>query len=89
MIVNNLTESTKLTALRAMPTCSIHSVASVATGRRRTFFERLAAWFTAPGIRALDTRTLADIQVSDAARAEAELRQAWRDVSGPGRWHGP
>ena len=71
-----------------MSTCTLPPPAGIAAARRPTRLERLAAWFKAPGIRELDARTLADIRVSDAVRAEAELRRAWHDLSGPGRWPG-
>lgn len=69
-------------------TFSIRPPRDATTGRATRLLERLAAWLTAPGVRDLDARTLADIGASQTLRAQAELRESWRVLDTPNRWTG-
>ena len=71
-----------------MTTLSIRPAPGVTTGQPRSLARRIFAWLTAPSLHELDTRTLADIGASQTLRAQAELREAWRETAGTSRWHG-
>ena len=71
-----------------MTTLSIRPAPGVTTGRPRSLARRVFAWLTAPSLHELDTRMLADIGASQTLRAQAELREAWRETAGTSRWHG-
>lgn len=70
-----------------MNTFSISRAVDIAARRRPNAFARAVAWIAAPGLHELDARTLADIGASQTLRAQAELREAWRQLSSPNRWH--
>ena len=58
------------------------------TTPRLNWLQRLIAHVTAPSIEELDAATLKDIGIAEEARAQAELRQAYRDWFAPSRLHG-
>jgi hypothetical protein len=53
-----------------------------------SWWQRLAIHLSAPSIDELDAATLKDIGASEEARAQAELRQAYRHWFSPSRLHG-
>jgi hypothetical protein len=71
-----------------MTTSTLRALSPATAARRAGWFSRLAAHLRAPSIRDLDAATLRDIGASAEARAEADLRDAYRHWFSPSRWHG-
>jgi hypothetical protein len=81
--------STPSTALlNAMTTTSLNPACQLNSPRSSSWFRRLSEYLSAPSIRDLDAATLKDIGASEEARAQAELRGAYRQWFSPSRLQG-
>jgi len=71
-----------------MTTTSLGPVCQLNEPRPSSWLHRLSEYLFAPSIRDLDAATLKDIGASEEARAQAELRSAYRQWFSPSRLQG-